>query len=205
MVVRLGLIRSLFLLLAVVTLIACGHGNEPGKNNPAPERVFEEVDLGLSVKWAACNVGASTPSESGSFFAWGELSDKFEFSQNSYLGTEDDAARAIMGGSWRIPTEDEWEELMTGCIWYWTELDSVKGYLLMSKIPKHHDATLFLPAAGYCDDCYSYLSGVKGYYWSASLVSSNSSLAYSVVLNNEEPEWDQAPRYLGFSIRAVRN
>ena len=75
---------------------------------------------------------------------------------------------------------------------------------IVSKNPEYNDAALFLPAAGYCDDCYSYLTGVKGYYWSASLVESKPSYAYSVVLNEEEPEWDQTPRYLGLSIRAVR-
>ena len=204
MVVRSGLIRIVALVFATVTLFACGCDKAP-KDDIPPEREPEGVDLGLSVKWAARNVGAATPTDAGSYFAWGEVSDKFEFSPGSYLGAEGDAATAIMGSGWRIPTDAEWEELMNGCVWHWTEFDSVKGYLLVSKNPDYNDAALFLPAAGYCDDCYSYLTGVKGYYWSASIVESKPSYAYSVILNEEEPEWDQTPRYLGLSIRAVRN
>lgn len=94
------------------------------------------VDLGLSTKWASSNIGASDASATGSLFAWGETSPKNTFSKNNYehyivfedddssymwyrdigvniSGSQYDAARIILGSSWRIPTYTEWRELYT--------------------------------------------------------------------------------------------
>ena len=104
------------------------------------------VDMGLSVKWAACNVGASAPWETGDYYAWGETEVKGNYSWSTYewgTGTDhitkyctqeangnvdgltrlkgcDDAARINMGGAWRMPTEAELLELLYGCYWEWT-------------------------------------------------------------------------------------
>jgi len=107
----------------------------------------EFVDLGLSVKWATCDLGASKPDEVGDLFAWGEVKTKDEFTDDNYkwyrrgeedeeyimatkynsnsqwgdvdnitrLELEDDAARVNWGGDWRIPTEDEFQELIDNC------------------------------------------------------------------------------------------
>ena len=75
----------------------------------------EYVDLGLSVKWATCNVGASSPEDTGYDFAWGETKPKATYTEsnsvtygNSSIGNiagdaRYDAARANWGGSWRLP------------------------------------------------------------------------------------------------------
>ena len=92
------------------------------------------VDLGLSVKWAACNLGATKPEEAGSYFAWGEIEPKPSYSDENYIGwnkvlkhynvyhspvlsLKDDAANYKLGHGWRIPTKIEWMELDTYCIW----------------------------------------------------------------------------------------
>lgn len=232
MVVRFRLIYFLPIILANLMLLACSSKSDPEVTDPSLDHVFEEVDLGLSVKWAACNVGASKPSDYGFYFAWGECTDKFDFSWSNYLyadGTdksltkyssninfgvdddllslqiEDDAANVNMGDTWRMPTDAEWDELLNLCICLWTEVDSVEGYLFMSTNPDYKDATLFIPAGGYSDDCFIYTKGDSGYYWSASLVDSNPSCAYGIILNDKVQEWEQAPRYRGYNVRAVRD
>lgn len=100
-----------------------------------PTNGYEYVDLGLpsGTLWATKNIGANTASDKGTLFAWGEISTKSNFALNNYeyydtntstytkyndtdektqLDLEDDAARAIMGGLWRIPTLSDWQELI---------------------------------------------------------------------------------------------
>ena len=150
----------------------------------------EFVDLGLpsGTLWATCNVGATLPEHAGLYFAWGEttgytaeqvISRKWAFDNNSYnirptasistdLTLEEDAAHAYMGGNWRMPTKDEWRELIENTA---STLVSnymgkgVKGYLFTSKINKN---SIFFPAAGFCDGSSVGKVGSFGYYWSAS-------------------------------------
>ena len=91
----------------------------------------EYVDLGLSVKWATCNVGASKPEDYGNDYAWGETSTKSSYTSDSSKtygkqmndikgNSQYDAARANWGGTWRLPTGAELEELKNKCTWRWT-------------------------------------------------------------------------------------
>ena len=86
------------------------------------ENGHEWVDLGLSVKWATCNVGASRPEQYGNYYAWGETTTKSEYTRDNsktmYKNLGDisgnaqyDAARANWGGSWRMPRKAEFDEL----------------------------------------------------------------------------------------------
>ena len=229
MVVRFGLRFSL--LLALATFCACKPNSDPVPDNkPDPDPVFEEVDLGLSVKWASCNLGASSPSESGTFVAWGELQDKFDFNWENYLlaggapntltkyctngnfgqrddlitlSVEDDAARVAMGGGWRLPTDAEWDEVVKACRWVAGTVDSVPGYIVTSKIPGFTSASIFLPFAGYAEDCFYYNIGNTGYYWSSSLVETTPSAAYCLSMGSSGHEWEQTPRYMGCLVRPV--
>ncbi len=99
----------------------------------------EWVDLGLSVKWATCNVGASTPEEYGNYFAWGETSPKLEYTEENCKTYREeieniagnpiyDAARANWGSEWRMPTSEECEELLSECKWKRTKQNDHKGY-----------------------------------------------------------------------------
>ncbi len=142
----------------------------------------EYVDLGLSVKWASCNVGASKPEEYGYHYAWGERFIKSQYSYSSYryrnnekgrltkycnnskygynnyvdnkvvLDKEDDVAQKDWGYGWRMPTKEEIEELLEKCSWEWTTVNKVCGYKVTSKIPGYTDRYIFLPAAGFYDD-----------------------------------------------------
>jgi hypothetical protein len=134
----------------------------------------EWVDLGLSVKWATCNVGASTPGDYGNYYAWGETRPKSEYwSDNcssygktwSDIGGDSsrDAATANWGGSWRMPTNGEFRELEDNCTWTWTTQNGHKGYRVTGK----NGQSIFLPAAGYRDRGTLYYDGGYGYYWSS--------------------------------------
>ncbi len=124
----------------VITIAKSSNSNK-GKGS---HNGYEYVDLGLSVKWATCNVGATYPSDCGDYYAWGETTTKTTYSWSNYkwcngsettltkyctnknygtvdgktvLDPEDDAASVNMGGSWRIPTVEEWKELRDNCMW----------------------------------------------------------------------------------------
>ena len=187
------------------------------------------VDLGLSVKWATCNVGADTPEEYGDIFAWGETTPKTTYNwstykycngswntmtkycTDSYYGTvdnkttlelSDDAAYVNWGGSWRMPTLAEQKELLntSNCTWTWTTQNGVKGYEVRSR---DNGNSIFLPVAGYRigDDLVD--AGSYGYYWSSSLRPSDGSSAYYVYFLSSYVDWYDSGRCIGRSVRAV--
>ena len=146
----------------------------------------EYVDLGLpsGLKWATCNVGASSPEDYGDYFAWGETETKTEYTQDNSLtygltkselqlqGYIDgsgnltpshDAATANWGGSWRMPTKEEQQELIDNCTWTWTTQNGVKG----CKVTGPNGNSIFLPAAGLRRGSSLYDDGNNGYYWSS--------------------------------------
>jgi len=188
----------------------------------------EYVDLGLSVKWATCNVGASFPSDYGSYFAWGETTPKSDYSWSTLkycedrvgndfskyitrsiyrakdnktnLDLSDDAARANWGGSWRMPTKAEQDELRTKCIWTWTTQDGKNGYKVTSKLTGN---SIFLPAADLLSGASLNDAGSYGYYWSSSLCSDDRGSAYNLTIHSGTVDRDQNYRYYGFSVRPV--
>ncbi len=144
--------------------IAC-ESNEPTNSTSDAQTIpegspKEAVDLGLSVKWASCNVGATNPSETGGYFAWGETSTKNDYSWSTYalgnpqnpaneydyddsklikynetdkktiLDLVDDAANANWGGEWRMPTKAEFAELRSECIWEWLQIFDTNGKIV---------------------------------------------------------------------------
>ena len=193
------------------------------------ENVHVYVDLGLSVKWATCNVGATSPEDYGDYFAWGETEPKDYYDWSTYkycyvlytsmtkyctdseygivdnktvLELEDDAARVNWGGNWRMPTKAEYDELMntTNCTWTWTTQNGVKGYKVTSK---KNGNSIFLPVTGYRNKGDLRNAGSTGDYWSSSLYASNSVDAYNVGFNSSGVDWYDGNRYDGLSVRAV--
>lgn len=179
------------------------------------------VDLGLSVKWASCNVGADFPEEYGDYFAWGEPHPKSVYYESncttkglliSELRREDiinnvhltatyDAATVNWGGSWRMPTSEEIGELVKECTWTWTTFNGVNGYQVSG-----NNNSIFLPAAGYLDGKDLYTAGSCGYYWSAEVYPSNNYYYYSCFLRflglQQVANW-YGHRYYGRSVRPV--
>ena len=136
------------------------------------ENPIQAVDLGLSVKWANCNVGTNSPEEYGDYFAWGETVPKSNYSSSNMLilekiqeglklnGVVDtnnnltasyDAAAANWGENWRMPTRAEIEELLTNCTWTWSTQNGTNGYIVCSKT---NENSIFLPAAGFRQEAY---------------------------------------------------
>ena len=155
----------------------------------------EYVDLGLpsGLKWATCNVGASKPEDFGNYYAWGETSTKTEYMEDNsktygksmldIAGNSNyDAARANWGGTWRMPTKSEMQELINKCNWEWTTHNGVKGY----KVTGPNGNSIFLPAAGIrlgssVDDAGSF-----GSYWSSTPNEDITDEAYYVLPFNSD-------------------
>ena len=188
---------------------------------------YEYVDLGLSVKWATFNVGATKPEEYGGYYAWGETEEKEDYSWSTYkwcngssttmtkyctncyngtvdnkaiLDPEDDVAHVKWGGNWRMPTGAEQGELRNNCTWTWTTHNGVKGYKVTSK---SNGNSIFLPAAGYRVGTGLSYSGSSGRYWSSSLYGSDSSGAFYLYFSSGGYGWSYGGRYYGFSVRPV--
>ena len=168
------------------------------------------VDLGLSVKWATCNVGASCPEDYGNYYAWGEIQTKSEYTKENSLtygkdignisgNSRYDVARAQWGSSWRLPTLAEIQELKDKCKWEWTTVGGHKGY----RVTGPNGNSIFLPAAGYrygtsVDDQGSY-----GYYWSGTLGEGDKYGAYCLYFYYGIAGWGINSRYFGHSVRPV--
>lgn len=171
--------------------------------------IYEYVDLGLSVKWATCNVGASKPEEVGGLYAWGETETKTDYSFSTYkycidgdrykfskyngtdgktvLEPEDDVAHIKWGGSWRMPTWEEMQELLNQCTWNYTTQNGVEGYRITSKVTGHENNSIFMPFNVYMDS-----STIRegeypawGEYWSSTLIAGDE----LPVVNQSEHVW----------------
>ena len=184
----------------------------------------EYVDLGLSVKWATCNVGASKPEDYGGYYAWGETSTKSNYSWSNCFDCLDnsgnswsvykiggktkiepdsghDTARENWGGTWRMPTIKELEELNSKCTWKWTTKGGHNGYVVTGP----NGNMIFLPAAGSRYNASSSGVGEDGYYWSSTLISSGSGHAQILHFysSNHYTYMSNSGRRYGQSVRPV--
>lgn len=169
------------------------------------------MDLGLSVKWATCNVGATQPHGYGNYYAWGETSTKSEYTDRTcrtyrrYTSGDIsgnsiyDVARANWGGSWRMPTKREMEELKNKCTWKWTTQSGVKGY----RVTGPNGNSIFLPTAGECQRSSRYDAGKCGYYWSSTPYERKSDSAYQLDFDDSGHRVNCYFRYQGATVRPV--
>ena len=216
---------SYFFLLCAAMMTFTGCNNEPEVT--LTENGYEYVDLGLSVKWATMNVGATTPEGYGDYFAWGETTTKnnynwvlYKYSNDtnttltkycttSSYGTvdnkttlelEDDAAHVNWGGNWRMPTAQECLELRQYCTWIWTKQNGVNGYMVQSRL---NGKSIFIPASG--TRAGQYLMGLDSYayYWTTTLISDTPDKAFYVYFSWEEEYLYYSERKYGLTIRPV--
>ncbi len=181
---------------------------------PSGEGTIAAVDMGLpsGLKWASCNIGAYTSYEYGDYFAWGELEVKSEYLEENSLtmnvdfsedisGNEEyDVARAKWGGLWRIPTVEDYEELISYCEWEWVYISSVMGM----KVTGPNGSVLFFPAAGhrYGTDLNS--DGVFGAYWTSTPEFTDPfNSRYLGFFEDVEPAVNWSERFFGHPIRPV--
>lgn len=185
----------------------------------------EMIDLGLNVKWASHNVGASSPEGFGGYYAWGETGEKSVYTDETYKyvvdsdgdgffydeeyiyigsninGTQYDVAHVKWGGSWRMPTVKEIRELMEKCSWKRTTYNGVKGQLVTGP----NGNSIFLPAAGcrYYGTSVFYV-GDNGFYWSATQHESYSYGAYDFYFSSSGGVWCSSnSRFFGCTVRPV--
>ena len=196
--------------------------------NPGMENGHEWVDLGLSVKWATCNVGATKPEEYGDYFAWGEVESKEVYDWSTYkycagtnttmtkycnksgfgnngftdnkteLDPEDDAAAVNWGGAWRMPTKAEQDELKNNCTWNWTTQNGVNGY----KVIGPNGNSIFLPITGFMYG-KDLTDDEWGFYWSNAYGNGAMSNASSMFFISNIIEWNHGARRYGQSVRPV--
>lgn len=191
--------------------------------------VKEYVDLGLPSGrlWASYNLGGNAPEDYGYYFAWGETSPKTNYHWNNYkyctsmssytkycddasygvvdnktvLEAADDAARLLRGTDWRIPTSEDFEELLTYCECEMTRLNGTSG-LLVTSTAVGNSATLFFPCAGYYKG--TSLTPLSDGYWSASISSQNAGLFHFFMHRGGlSVSVSSAYRFYGFPIRPV--
>jgi hypothetical protein len=121
------------------------------------------------------------------------------------LAAEHDAARANMGGEWRMPTTEEMQALYDNTTSTWTDNynnTGIAGRIFTGK-GGYANSSLFLPAAGRFNGMSYGNGGSYGYYWSSTLYSSMGGRGLFFYSGNVGPQYDNG-RYLGFSVRAVR-
>ena len=163
------------------------------------------VDLGLSVKWSKMNMGADHPSVNfvGSYYAWGDTTDLGKWGgldkywpeskampSMPISGTDIDFARQRWGGKWRLPTMEEWRELIDRCDWkYRNAGDGAAGYVVTGP----NGNSIFLPLAGWSEDGINMLDvGKYGHYWTATPVEGGKRMAHYVLLDEGKNLADQA-------------
>ena len=190
------------------------------KVEPIPEGA---VDLGLpsGTLWATCNVGASSPEEYGNYYAWGELSEKSDYSWETYIfGTsgnltkydadgktelelEDDVAHAVMGGNWHMPTEAQCQELIDNTTSAWTSNyngTGVAGAVLTSTANTN---SIFLPAAGLYDGTSRRYVGSDWLLWSSGLDPYDHDDAITLYIKYNDIYMSNSNRRYGYIVRGV--
>ena len=175
--------KAIFLLALFVPFIisSCDSENKtivyPIKQNaafPIPD-VSDAVDLGLSVKWAPYNIGASNPAEYGNYYAWGETDFKESYTPDNYISPQTntiediiasdyDVANIIWRNGWRLPSKSEIDELNAKCSKEECFIGDVRGL----KYTGPNGNSIFLPAAGYVKNVKLNSAGIKGFYTNGS-------------------------------------
>lgn len=182
------------------------------------------VDLGLSVKWADKNLGASKAEDYGDYYAWGETATKSLYTEETSLfmgfykatltsmGVLDsrgnltykyDVATQKLGTNWRMPTRLEIQELLQGCTLTWTIQNGVAG---MKMVSTKNGNSIFLPASGAINiDGLNPTAGEVGYYWTSSECGGKDK-AYDLYVDKNCYRYlsdDMRYRRCGLTIRAV--
>lgn len=217
--------KKLFVTLGLITAFASCSNNEDvidgvDNNKDKAPSAAKAVDLGLpsGLKWANMNIGATSETGFGDYFAWGETAPKKTYIWQSYLlcngssssmtkyctstsygelvdhktvlERDNDAASVNWGGKWRMPTDDEFDELIENCylvcttnynnsgisgtILYKAKSNSDKGVIIDSEETPSSayslsDTHIFMPAAGRYEDHGYSGDGTYGFYWTSSV------------------------------------
>ena len=219
--------RLLSVLLSLMCLPACS-GDEPQPSAPGSGggesagagggAAAEAVDLGLSVRWAACNMGASAPHEAGGLYGWADPTgqavtdqvhdEAHNWTSPLYGGADPmpDICRTIydlphmsLGGCWRLPSEAEARELVERCTWREETRQGVKGYTVTGP----NGRSIFLPMAGMRVGAEPYDQGRRGYYWTGTRQPGATGAVSLHVGGSTGGQIGSDYRYQGCSVRPV--
>jgi uncharacterized protein (TIGR02145 family) len=200
------------------------------------EHEYVDLALPSGTLWATCNIGADNPWDPGDYFAWGETASKpnydwqfYQYADGNYdklikycnnqsfgndgytdrlkvLEDADDAANAIWGAEWHIPTVEQFKELMDNCTNEWTVSYNGKGVAGRIFKSKKNGNEVFFPAAGYNGrDGRPTHVGNYGFYWSSSLCMESPSNAPLLYFHSGYVgAFSNNFRYYGQTMRAVR-
>lgn len=231
-------------ILAIALMASCSNQPAPAPEptapepEPEPEVVLEPtnaIDMGMPVLWADRNIGATSPSDYGGLYAWGELAPKRKYKEKNYalcngefftdltkyntkeeygtvdnlvvLEPADDVATQTLGEGWRIPTQQECIDLSTSCTKEWVTIDGISGFRLTAK----NGNSIFLPAAGYRSDGYWAGNGLEGVnklgsYWTSDLCKWEAVDAMTWDMREVEGiNYYTMRRFIGYSVRAVKD
>ncbi len=206
----LGLLYS----LVAGCLSSCSNDEPEQSGNPDESKY---VDLGLSVKWAKCNIDANSPEEIGSYFAWGETATKTEYSESNYFdksyskfknsgkkiicGTTNDIATKRLGKSWQMPTKKQIDELVNNLEWSYT---TINGQEVLEGIASNGNSIIFPITGMYAGS--SIQSKSQGCYWGGELYANandNSKASMFSFFKGQSPRSSNYYRYEGMAIRPV--
>jgi hypothetical protein len=196
------------------------YGNTTGTTGEGPADIVADpiaVDLGLPscTKWADRNIGALNPEDTGLYFSWGntvgheagkgyDFEDDYDNTPGSDLkddiDLEHDAARVNLGEPWKMPTKEQFKELVDNCE---SEVTTINGYLGRRFTSKINGNSIFMPFAGYINWAGLYGRGSNGLYWSSSLSSRSNGYNLGFGSGGVSPA-DSSNRFNGFSVRAVQ-
>ena len=206
-----------------------GSGNGGGSGGNVNGHACVDLGLPSGLLWATCNVGADLPEDYGDYFACGETTPKSGYSWSTYqyclgsnntltkycsnaiygyngytdnmttLQVSDDAATANWGRGWRMPTKEEWEELVNNTAVTWITQNGVKG----SCFTATNGNSLFLPTAGYRGGTSLNNVGMDGVYWSSSLDTGYPYDAWNLDFNSGYCSMYSNGRLCGLSVRPV--
>ncbi len=190
----------LFLLAVSVWLVACSGeeeiddwaNNQEQGTSKVNNNGHDYVDLGLSVYWASCNIGAYTSTGQGNKYAFGETNVKNDYNISNYVGGNADVAKQNWGGDWRLPTRYELEEITNKCSW---KITTKNGVQVLTATGANGNS-IDLPYYSYIQD-----EGYQGWYWSST--SYSSSKAYCLHFSNNTVSYGTNNKFLGFLVRAV--
>lgn len=195
--------KIVFLLAVIVGAVSNAQENRVVSTN-------RKVDLGLSVYWSGYNLGTSSPENYGYYLSWGECERKELYDETTCVyndrnigsdisGTRYDAANALWGGSWRMPTWNEWQELIDECSWVWTTYKAVSGYIVTGP----NGNSIFLPANGYAMGYGIEFKGERGCYNSS--IAKGTNRSYNISFGESGQFQDDYKRQYGLGVRPVCN
>lgn len=193
---------------------------------------YVDLGLPSGTLWAAWNIGATAPEEYGDYFAWGETEpqednayswasykwcngsyntmtkycNNYNYGTNDYkteLDAEDDAATANWGSDWRMPTQEQMQELYNDYYTY-TEYITTNGVYGLRITSKSNGNSIFLPFAGERFNGSLSNADSDGYYWTNSIDSSSSYIAITLQTYYGNQFLSHDFRCSGLSVRAVR-